>query len=224
MSEIISMNKKQNTTICMERMYVQNVYKNIYKDFSRTRNSVWKCVNTFLSKQKEGQKGIEIGCGNAKNIRHFANLDIVGIDNCVEFFLLDMNKHLNLVCADCCNLPFDSNSFDFALSIACFHHLISYEKQYDALVELKRVLKKNGTGIITLWSVENQKKHTFTPGYNFVEWKHQTTKTVYKRFYNIFDVHMIQEYVNTMKSIGLNVYNIQNENGNWILLFIKKSV
>ena len=182
----------------IEKKYVQSTYSCIYNHFSSTRHYVWPCVKAFLNNKTSKQMGLEIGCGNAKNILYNTDLNIIGIDSCREFLSLNLslNPSLNILQADCCHLPFSDNTFDYCLSIACFHHLSTSERRYTALYEMIRVLKKGGSGCITLWSVENQCKHTFTAGDNFVYWNNQ-----YKRYYYINDKSMINEYLNTVKKL-----------------------
>lgn len=62
-----------------------------------------------------------------------------------NYITVDLNSPLAEYKADICNMPFDSNSFDFIL---CNHVL---EHVYDdelAIIELRRVLKKNGIAIL----------------------------------------------------------------------------
>ena len=52
----------------IERKNVVEVYDQIANDFSETRFCVWNMVKRFLKNKKFTQIGLEIGCGNGKNM------------------------------------------------------------------------------------------------------------------------------------------------------------
>ena len=72
---------KPSTT---EQRNVINVYEIISKEFSDTRRSVWKGVQEFLGKLETKLTGIEIGCGNGKNMLFRNDLIMEGIDTCED--------------------------------------------------------------------------------------------------------------------------------------------
>ena len=47
---------------------VEEVYDNISESFDNSRNKVWESVKEFLDTQEEYSIGLEIGCGNGKNM------------------------------------------------------------------------------------------------------------------------------------------------------------
>ena len=66
---------------------------------------------------------LDVGCGNGKYLDTNTNIN-TAIDFC--YGLCDIARLRN--CADLCNadamnLPFKTNNFDFAISIAVIHHL-----------------------------------------------------------------------------------------------------
>ena len=72
-----------------------------------------------------------------------------------NYITVDLNSPLAEYKADVCDMPFESNSFDFIL---CNHVL---EHVYDdelAIIELRRVLKKNGMAILQVPLNLNLKK------------------------------------------------------------------
>lgn len=58
--------------------------------------------------------------------------------------------------SDCLNLPLKSESMDSILCIAVLHHISSEERRLQVLKEALRVLKLNGTGLITVWSTQQE--------------------------------------------------------------------
>jgi ubiquinone/menaquinone biosynthesis C-methylase UbiE len=62
----------------------------------------------------------------------------------ISYDTIDLNSPLADIKADICNLPINSDSYDFILCNHVLEHIIDDEK---AMKELYRVLKKGGTGI-----------------------------------------------------------------------------
>lgn len=191
----------------MEQQYVQNVYDKIYKEFSDTRQYVWPCIKNFLSNKTKNEIGLEIGCGNCKNIIH-SDLNITGIDICMKF--IELHPELSLIHGDCCSLPFQDNSFDYSMSVACFHHLSTEKRRLKAIDEMIRVTKN--TGIITLWAYEGNK---FTKGDNLILWKN-----MYNRYYYIYSIDEIKKIVEYIQKQTLYV-KYYYESKNWIVEFLK---
>lgn len=63
----------------------------------------------------------------------------------IEYVTADLNSPLAKIKMDIHNMPFFENSFDFIL---CNHVLEHVDNDIKALKEIKRVLKKNGKGIV----------------------------------------------------------------------------
>ena len=90
----------------VEQQYVLDVYENIAEHFSDTRFCTWDLVINFLGKQSSLDKGIEIGCGNGKNLCIRDDLNIIGIDTCEKFVDICIAKKLKVFQQSCCNLAF----------------------------------------------------------------------------------------------------------------------
>lgn len=65
--------------------------------------------------------------------------------NNLDYVTFDMNSPIAKIKGDICNLPFSENQFDFIL---CNHVLEHVNDDIAAMLELFRVLKKNGVAII----------------------------------------------------------------------------
>ena len=112
----------------------------------------------FLESQETNMKGLDIGCGNGKNILNFPYLNIDGVDKCQGFVDICNDKGLNVMCGDCLDLyDYKDESYDYAMSIAVYHHLSTNEHRFKAVMEMIRVLKPGGRGIFCLLS--KIKKH-----------------------------------------------------------------
>ena len=211
----------------IEQEYVLNVYNDIAEHFSDTRYCKWNFVTKFLDAQQSTDKGIEIGCGNGKNLSIRNDLNIIGIDTCQTFINICMGKKLRVFQQNACNLTFTDNSFDYAMSVAVFHHLATDIRRYKAVKEMIRILKPGGTGMISVWSLEqtnrnnNMKKRLFVPGDNYVPWMRKKDKKIFKRYYYIFNETMFKKYIEQFNEC-ISINTLCNVRGNWVVEFTKK--
>ena len=138
-----------------------------------------------------------------------------------------MGKKLRVFQQNACNLTFTDNSFDYAMSVAVFHHLSTDIRRYKALKEMIRILKPGGKGMISVWSLEqtnrnnNMKKRLFVPGDNYVPWMRKKDKKIFKRYYYIFNESMFKKYIEQFNEC-ISIDNICNVRGNWVIEFTKK--
>ena len=206
----------------IEKEHVHDVYENIAEHFDDTRFCIWNMVKNFLSNKSATQKGIEIGCGNGKNILYRPELDIIGIDNCHNFINICKKKHIRAIHADCCYLPFETDTFDYGLSIAVFHHLDNPSRILLAVSEMIRVLKPGSECIFSVWSEENQvsKWKHLSHGDNYITWERKHDKKIFKRYYRVYNLGMVNELLNNFTH-EISIKNIYNEFGNWVILFTK---
>jgi tRNA (uracil-5-)-methyltransferase TRM9 len=206
------------TTTLIEQQFVLDTYANIAKEFSNTRYHVWNFVKEFL-KNKQHLYGLDIGCGNGKNMIHDK---MMGVDSNEYFVALCEQNNKDVVLADCCNLPFDDKTFDYCICISVIHHLSTEERRALSIFEMIRVLKQGGYGILNIWSQEYQEKRRFVNGDNYVEWKSRDTdKQPLLRYYHIMNHDMFVNMLNQFNQY-LHILDIKNEKGNWVVTFVKK--
>ena len=211
-------------SLLLEKTNVRDVYDEIATHFSDTRYCIWNFVKIFLENQNKEFLGLDIGCGNGKNMLAVKDLNILGIDSCKQFVNICNNKGLKVFHGDCCDICFIDNTFDYAISIAVYHHMASNERRINAIGEMIRILKKGGKGLFSVWSVENQenekKKRNFKPGKNMVSWCRNTDKKIFNRFYYIFTSNMIKSLLDNFNN-EIIIDNLYNERGNWVVEFTK---
>nr|QOI90514.1 hypothetical protein HWQ62_00379 [Pyramimonas orientalis virus] len=204
-------------TTHIEQKFVIDTYSEIAHEFSSTRYNIWKFVREFLQ-NKEHLLGLDIGCGNGKNMTHE---NIVGIDNNEAFVQMCEGFGKEVLLAECTDIPFIDNAFDYAMCISVIHHLSTEERRIKCIVEMIRVLRKGGTGIFNVWSYENQDKHNFVNGDNYVPWNSRdVSKTTYLRYYNIMNHDRFMQMVNLFHDL-IRIDDVKNEKGNWIVQFTK---
>ena len=77
---------------------------------------------------------------------------------CPELVGIARGRGHEVTVADCLDLPFRSNSFDAAISIAVVHHLSSEARRLQALRELVRVVGEGGKVLVYVWAMEQERK------------------------------------------------------------------
>ena len=148
----------------MEREYAeylmkktQGDYNLIAENFSNSRYSVWPELNLFSKYINEGDKVLDLGCGNGRVLELFRgkNIIYIGIDNSEK--LIEIAKRRNpgteFLVADSLNLPFQDNYFDKIFCIAVLHHIPSVYFRRRFIKEAKRVLRPGGFFFITVWNL-----------------------------------------------------------------------
>jgi ubiquinone/menaquinone biosynthesis C-methylase UbiE len=98
---------------------------------------------------KEGQRYLEVGCGNGAAAIHIArkySLHVIGIDvdpdqiRCAREGIEEGPTVRFYVC-DATNLPFEDGDFDIVSTFGVMHHVANW---INALGEMRRVLKRGG--------------------------------------------------------------------------------
>lgn len=202
----------------IEKRFVLDTYNEIAQAFSQTRYHVWNFVSVFL-RDKESYWGLDIGCGNGKNMRYS---NMIGIDNNVSFVHMCRAKQREVLLGDCCSLPFANNTFDYCMCIAVLHHMSTDTRRRTCLYEMIRVLRSGCEGVFNVWSYENQEKRQFRLGDNYVEWKSRDdSKKPETRYYYIMNYDMIMNFIKPFENL-VNLKKIENEKGNWVVTFMKK--
>jgi ubiquinone/menaquinone biosynthesis C-methylase UbiE len=203
-------------------------YNLIAKEFSTTRREIWEELRFLFENLKEGEKVLDLGCGNGRWYKVFKEkkVDYFGIDNSEK--LIEIAKEnfpeAKFFVGDALNLPFQDDFFDKVYSIALLHHIPSGEFRTRVLSEAKRVLKPGGILILTSWRIRRWReifilvKHTFLKliGISkldfkdiFLPWGKKTL-----RYYHCFSK---KELENLLKKAGFEILEsgvVKNKRGN----------
>ena len=125
------------------------VYDQIAKEFSATRIHPWPLVKGYIGSLPSNTCLLDVGCGNGKN-QFRKDLTHVSVDSSIEMCRFVEGA------VQCCatSLPFRTGSIDNCISIACVHHLDTFEKRRSAISEIYRVLKPEGTALLTFWEAQ----------------------------------------------------------------------
>jgi tRNA (uracil-5-)-methyltransferase TRM9 len=203
-------------------------YNLIAKEFSATRREIWEELNFLFEDLKEGEKVLDLGCGNGRWYKIFREkkVDYFGIDNSKK--LIEIAKEnfseAKFFVGDALNLPFQDNFFDKVYSIALLHHIPSEDFRIKVLKEAKRVLKPGGILILTCWKIHQLReilallKYTFLKLIGkskldfkdiFLSWGKKTL-----RYYHCFSK---RELENLVKKVGFEILDsgvVKNKRGN----------
>jgi len=150
----------------------------------------WSIFRTELEALAERwQKGklLNLGCAHGPDFLPFKDgFELYGVDFSAEMLKLaekyaqKFGFDVELTLADVRRLPYPDQSFDRAISVATYHHLMGGEHQA-ALAELKRVLKPGAEAFITVWN-RGQPRFWFKPREVEIPWRRKG-QTLYRRYY-----------------------------------------
>ena len=154
------------------------------------------------------QKGrlLNIGCAHGPDFLPFPHsFELYGVDSSAEMlrfarkYSQKFNFRVNLSLADATSLPYPDHTFDWAISVATYHHIKGEMERQVAFEELRRVLKPGGEAFITVWN-RWQPRFWFKPKEVAVPWR-MKGKTLY-RYYYLFSYHELEKLV---RKAGLEV-------------------
>ena len=131
---------------------------------------------------------LNLGCAHGPDFLPFKNgFKLYGVDFSSEMLKLaqkysrKFNFGVELSLADVRYLPYPDDTFEWAISVATYHHIKGKAEMQRALKELKRVLKPGGEAFITVWN-RWQPRFWLKPKELFVPW-HKKDKTLYRYYY-----------------------------------------
>jgi len=134
----------------MNEKYARNLldktqvnYNRIASHFSNTRKYIWDDLKYFEGFVNNGDRVLDLGCGNGRLLELFKNKDIeyIGIDNSENMIEIAKTKYpgANFQVGNVLNLPLKNNSFDKVFSIAVLHHIPSKEFRLKFFQEIKKL-------------------------------------------------------------------------------------
>ena len=154
----------------MEEKYAQYLlektkrdYDLIASEFSKRRARPWKEARFLFDKYiSPGDKVLDAGCGCGQYADFVKERggEYFGVD--VSKKLIEIAKkrrpELKFQTASVLKLPFPENFFDRVYAVALLHAIPSQKFRAQALEEMKRVLKKGGFLILSVWDIAKKKK------------------------------------------------------------------
>lgn len=137
------------------RSSVAEFYDAVAGPFSDTRQFWWKDLEFIQEYYQPGSKVLDYGCGNGRLLELIKVPfdDYLGVDISAKLLEHARSKYPGYKYLHIPNeskLPIEDGAIDCIYSIAVFHHL-NPKMAIAALEEIRRVLKPDGTVIITAW-------------------------------------------------------------------------
>jgi len=133
----------------------QEDYNLIAGNFARARSCTWKEFDFLFNGILKKDKVLDLGCGNGRFFEK-VNAEYFGVDNSEELIKIAREKYGNYFkVGSALDIPFEDNYFDRVYSIAVLHHIpLDYQEVF--IKEIKRVLKKDGLIILTVWNIDKK--------------------------------------------------------------------
>jgi ubiquinone/menaquinone biosynthesis C-methylase UbiE len=166
----------------------RNIFDQIAPSWYNFRH--WSIFQTELEALAERwQKGklLNLGCAHGPDFLPFKDgFELYGVDFSAEMlrfaekYAKKFGFNVELTLADVRCLPYLNESFDQAIAVATYHHLMSGEHK-TALAELRRVLKPGGEAFITVWN-RCQPRFWLKPKEVEIPWR-KKGKILYRRYY-----------------------------------------
>ncbi len=166
----------------------KNIFDQIAPSWYNFRHwSIFRSELEALARRWQKGKLLNLGCAHGPDFLPFKDgFELYGVDFSAEMlkFAIEYSQKFgfvaNLSLADIRHLPYSDQTFDWAISVATYHHIRGGEQQA-ALDELKRVLKPGAEAFITVWN-RWQPKFWFKPKELRVPWR-KRGKTLYRYHY-----------------------------------------
>ena len=140
-------------------------YDLIAEDFSATRSSLWPELKRFGEWIEDGDRVLDLGCGNGRLLDLFEGKDIfyTGLDSSPRLVRIAQEEHPGheFLIGDIMEVTFPTDTFDKAFAIAFLHHIPSEIMRLNILAETRRILKPEGLLFLTVWAPTRQDQPTF---------------------------------------------------------------
>lgn len=215
-------------------------WEDLADKFSQTRQHLWYELKDLSKYVKDGDKILDLGCGNGRLYQAFKdkNIEYVGVDQSKKLIALGKERfpQTKLIVANACDLSFKEQEFNSIFSIAFLHHLPFKKIRVKILKDCYSFLKPNGFIICTVWNLYQPRlikkykiwkillgfKDVFIP-FKFDDkevkrYHHVFTKSEFKKMFiqagfEIVDVYYIKKGEKSNWKNGYNLVLIAKKNG-----------
>jgi ubiquinone/menaquinone biosynthesis C-methylase UbiE len=179
-----------------------DTWDRIAESFHHTRRFSWDFCTSFISSFPKKSICADLGCGNGRHLIPLSKqcYRSIGFDisrNLLNITLINLKKNnienCALVKGDLCSIPFQSNSIDHIIYIAALHNIKGKRNRIESLQEVHRILKPNGTALISVWSKNQErfenmnslKDKNSEPGDILIHWRQHNLNI--PRFYHLYE-------------------------------------
>lgn len=202
----------------------QETWDIIAKSFDKTRQKAWKECIDFIESLESSSVLLDACCGNGRHIIPFHQKfkKIIGLDLSSNLLKIVKTKlkqecidNVELIHANVEKIALESNSVGNIIFIAALHNIKRRENRIKSLKEIKRVLKKNGKALISVWSREQDKFRDLFKGKNTndTESEYGDIRIYWKqdgldipRFYHLYSK---EEFIEDLVQAGFKIIDIK---------------
>ncbi|MEM4331048.1 MAG: class I SAM-dependent methyltransferase [Candidatus Pacearchaeota archaeon] len=188
----------------MEEKNQEEVWNRIAVSWNKYRNKPLKEVIEFL-KEKKG-KVLDLGCGSGRNFIESKRIEFYACDFSEEMIRLAKEKakkeKMKVVIKKMENnkIPFEDNFFDYILCIAVLHCIPKEEERKKIIQEMKRVLKKEGKILLSVWSKNHKKIRNLKDKKEaYIPWRF--SNETFLRYYYFFDKEELENFFSGEKFV-----------------------
>jgi len=179
---------------------IRDIFNQIAPGWYNFRHwSIFRNELEALARRWQQGKLLNIGCAHGPDFLPFRqSFELYGVDFSTEMlkfaqrYSRKFDFNVSLAVADVRYLPYPDETFNWAISVATYHHLKGNEERLKSLQELRRVLKPGGEAFITVWN-RWQARFWFHRKEVAVPWRTKG-KTLY-RYYYLFSYHELEKLV-----------------------------
>lgn len=204
----------------------EETWNTIAQSFDKTRRKPWKQCIDFINSLPAECIVADIACGNGRHLIPCAKhcKKVIGVD-CSKNLLdivqkkLDEDDITNVILhhSDAVDLSLETGSMGAVMFIAALHNIQGRDNRIQALKEVKRVLKKDGIALISVWSrwQDKYRKQFFKKwfiqheqgefGDIDVYWRQHSLDI--PRFYHLYSR---REFISDIKKAGLKVEHVKD--------------
>jgi ubiquinone/menaquinone biosynthesis C-methylase UbiE len=218
---------------------VKRNYEEIALDFDTTRKKfLWPELIKLAEFVKNGDKILDVGCGNGRLVEAFKNkkINYLGVDNSETLIEAAKNNYqisnIKFLLGDILELDkLPENNFDYIFCIAVFHHLPSVDLRIKALEQMKNKINNNGKIIITVWNFWSKEKYRriilkygllkifginkFDFGDILFDWKNNKGEKISQRYYHAFTKNQLKKLVS---QAGFKIEKLYKDKYNYYLV------
>ncbi len=192
----------------------QDIFNQIAPGWYNFRHwSIFRSELEALARRWQKGRLLNVGCAHGPDFLPFTpGFDLYGVDFSIEMLRFSrkysqkFNFPVNLLLADVSHLPYSDATFDWAISVATYHHIKGKQQRQEALNELRRVLKPGGEAFVTVWN-RWQPRFWFSRKEISVPWRTKG-KTLYRYYYLV----SFTELEKLLKKAGFEVLKSFPEN------------
>jgi ubiquinone/menaquinone biosynthesis C-methylase UbiE len=203
----------------------EKTWDSIAKSFDKTRRKPWfECLD-FIEEIPKDSAVLDLACGNGRHLIPCAKkcMSVVGIDISNKMLEIAQDKTIkekltntSFIHSAAENIPLKDSSVDAVLYIAALHNIRGRENRIKSLKETKRILKKDGRALISVWSRYadkfrktfqnksfNSKKTEF--GDKHIYWRQDGLDV--PRFYHLYGK---KEFVEDVEEAGFKIIKVKS--------------